>query len=369
MRTVPGSLMITPGRVILDRPAENTQAPAGLRLNAELAATVTRVLSARQVQLAIAGEHILADTCLELQPGSRLQLKVIRTDPRPVLKILETVGPQDSAGMPAPKRPPLAGDPFAGLSRLLSIAGRLSAGHAGGGEGLARLTGLIASLAVKSAAPDAALLERLMLNAGMLWEAKVSQALSRRPAPAPEGLRQMTAGDLKAAALQVLQEAAGDPGARAGVQHFLEGLETLQILNRHAADATGRFILPLPVLWDDGLRFGQLLLDFNREAGGQGSSAEKATRLSLLLTLSRLGPLRGDFAIWRKTVNGTFSVADAGAAQLVGSELPRLVGALRRIGFSVGRIDCRVLGLTTLAGTSLAEEVLGAPESGLNLVV
>ncbi|HSM73374.1 MAG TPA: hypothetical protein VK852_02010, partial [Desulfobacterales bacterium] len=256
MRTVPGSLMITPGRVILDRPAENTQAPAGLRLNAELAATVTRVLSARQVQLAIAGEHILADTCLELQPGSRLQLKVIRTDPRPVLKIMETVGPQDSAGMPALKRPPLAGDPFAGLSRLLSIAGRLSAGHAGGGEGLARLTGLIASLAVKSAAPDAALLEGLMLNAGMLWEAKVSQALSRRPAPAPEGLRQMTAGDLKAAALQVLQEAAGGPAARASVQHFLEGLETLQILNRHAAAANGRFFLPLPVLGDDGLRFG-----------------------------------------------------------------------------------------------------------------
>jgi hypothetical protein len=363
MRTVPDGLMITPDRVILDPPAENTQSPAGLRLNAELAATVTRVLSARQVQLAIAGERILADTCLELQPGSRLQLKVIRTDPRPVLKILETVVPQDAAGMPAPKRPPLAGDPFAGLSRLLS------AGQEGGGEGLARLTGLIASLAVKSAAPDAALLERLMLNAGMLWEAKVSQAVSRRPAPAPEGLRQMTAGDLKAAALQLLQEAAGGPGARAGVQHFLEGLETLQILNRHAAEETGRFILPLPVLWDDGLRFGQLLLDFNREAGGEGPSAEKATRLSLLLTLSRLGPLRGDFAIWRKTVNGTFGVADAGAAQLVGSELPRLTRALGRIGFSVGRIDCRVLGLATLAGTSLAEEVLGAPESGLNLVV
>jgi hypothetical protein len=123
------------------------------------------------------------------------------------------------------------------------------------------------------------------------------------------------------------------------------------------------------VLWDDGLQFGQLLLDLNREAGGEGSAAEKATRLSLLLTLSRLGPLRGDFAIWRKTVNGTFGLADAEAARLVGSELPRLTQALRRIGFSVGRIDCRVLGHATLAGTSLAEELLDAGESGLNLVV
>jgi hypothetical protein len=54
---------------------------------------------------------------------------------------------------------------------------------------------------------------------------------------------------------------------------------------------------------------------------------------------------------------------------LVGSDLPRLAQALDRIGFSVGRIDCRVLGHTTLAGTSLAEELLGAAESGLNLVV
>jgi hypothetical protein len=43
----------------------------------------------------------------------------------------------------------------------------------------------------------------------------------------PERVRQMAAGDLKAAALQLLQEVAGDPGARPRLEHFLEGIETL----------------------------------------------------------------------------------------------------------------------------------------------
>jgi len=369
MRAAPGTLVVSSGRMDAAPSAENPQALAGLRVNAEVAATVTRVLSARRVQLIIDGQRIIADTCLELQAGSRLQLKMIQTDPRPVLKILASAGPQASGGMPAPQRPPLAGDPFAGLSSLLAAVNRLSAGSDGGGEGLARLTGLITTLALKSAAPDAALLGRLLLNAGMVWEAKLTEALTRKPALAPEGLRQMATGDLKAAALELLQEAAGDPAARGPVERFLEGLETLQLLNRHAAGQNARLILPLPVLWDDGLQFGQLLLDLDREAGGEGPAAEKVTRLSLLLTLSRLGPLRGDFVIWRKTVNGTFGVVDAEAARLVGSDLPRLARALDRIGFSVGRIDCRVLGHTTLAGTSLAEELIVAAESGLNLVV
>jgi hypothetical protein len=369
MKAAPTILMISSGRVTVDSSVANPKPLAALRLNADLTATVIQTLSARQVQLAIAGQRVVADTFLPLQPGSRLLLKVVQTDPTPVLKILEAAGPQTPGAMPAMRTLWLAGDPFARLSQLLATTGRLPEQPDGEGAGLARLTRLIATLALKSAAPEPALLERLILNGGMGWEGKLLAAMTRKPALAPDRIRQMAAQDLKAAALQLLQEIAGDGQVRARVAAFLEGLETLQLLNRHAADEAGRFVLPLPVQWDDSLQFGQLLLDLNREAGGGGPAAEKVTRVSLLLTLSRLGPLRGDFGIWQKTVSGTFGVADAETARIVCRDLPRLTQALHRSGFSVGRIDCRVLGLATLAGTSLAEEVLSNGECGLNLVV
>lgn len=369
MTAAPTTLMISSGRVTVDPSAENPKPLAALRLNAAVTATVMQTLSARQVQLAIAGQRVVADTYLPLQPGSRLLLQVVQTDPTPVLKILEAAGPQPPEDMPAMRTLALAGDPFARLSHLLTPAGRLPGQPDGQGAGLDGLTRLIATLALKSAEPDAALLQRLILNGGMGWEGKLAAVMRRNPVPAPERIRQMAAQDLKAAALQLLEEIAGDGQARVRVENFLEGLETLQLLNRHVADKAGRFILPLPVLWDDGLQFGQLLLDLNRDAGGEGPAAEKVTRVSLLLTLSRLGPLRGDFGIWQKTVSGTFGVADAETARLISNELPRLAQALHRSGFSVGRIDCRVLGLATLASTSLAEEVLCGGGSGLNLVV
>jgi hypothetical protein len=366
MTAAPTSLMISSGRMSVDPSAEHPKLLAALRLNAEVTATVVQTLSARQVQLTIAGQRVVADTYLPLQPGSRLLLKVVQTDPAPVLKILEAAGPPTSGGM---RTLSLAGDPFACLAQLLAPTGRLPDQPAGQGAGLARLTDLMASLALKSTAADPTLLERLMVNGGILWEGKLAAAMARTRAPAPERIRQMAAQDLKAAALQLLPEIAGDGQARARVEAFLEGLETLHLLNRHTADAAGRFILPLPVLWDEGLQFGQLLLDLNREASGGGAAAQKVTRVSLLLTLSGLGPLRGDFGIWQKTVTGTFGVADAESAGIICDHLPRLTQALHRSGFSVGRIDCRVLGRATLAGTSLAEEALSAGQSGLNLVV
>ena len=207
------------------------------RVNAEVAATVTRVLSARRVQLIIDGQRIIADTCLELQAGSRLQLKMIQTDPRPVLKILASARPPGVGGdarAAAPPRLPAILLPACPVCWQPSTGCR--PGPTGGGEGLARLTGLITTLALKSAAPDAALLGRLLLNAGMVWEAKLTEALTRKPALAPEGLRQMATGDLKAAALGAAAGGGRRP-PRPGVPSNAswKALKTLQLLNRHAA--------------------------------------------------------------------------------------------------------------------------------------
>lgn len=369
MTVAPTRLMISSGRMAVDPSSENSKPLAGLRLNATLPATVMRTLSARQVQLAIGGQRVVADTFLPLQPGSQLQLKVVQTDPTPILKVLEAAGPPSSGQPPAMINLSAAGDPFARLSQLMETAASLPNRPDTENSGIARLTRLIGTLALKSAAPDLPLLERLIQDGGMGWEGKLSNALTRDPAGAPEKLRQMAGQDLKAVALQLLAEAAEGGPVREAVERFVEGLETLQTLNRHSFEDAGRFILPLPVLWEEGMQFGQLLLDLNRGAGAGEGPAEKATRVSLLLTLTRLGPLRADFGIWKKTVNGTFGVADAETARLVQNDLPRLERSLHRSGFSAGRIDCRVLGRSTLASTSLAEELLGAGEGGLNLVV
>ncbi|MBW2368706.1 MAG: hypothetical protein JRH15_12560 [Deltaproteobacteria bacterium] len=151
------------------------------------------------------------------------------------------------------------------------------------------------------------------------------------------------------------------------VETFLERHETHQLLNQHAFERAGRFLLPLPMLWLSDLKFGQLLLDLGKSGDRDGNSGKRTVRVSFILNLSTVGDLRADFTILDKAVSGMFGLASEAACATVRNQLPELVKRLQMHGYTVYDITCQVLAPETLNTMTLVDQV--ARDGVLNVVI
>jgi hypothetical protein len=213
-------------------------------------------------------------------------------------------------------------------------------------------------------------LNRVLDASGLLWESKLASITSMGKAPTPAGIERLIAGDLKALALQLLSGGSALPESLTEeLRGFLEALEQHQLLNRHLAENEGRYLLPIPPGEPSLLKFGQLLLGF----GDRKSDRDRDNRLvtiSFLLSLSRLGELRADFSVMKKSLTGTFGVADEAARQLIITHLPELKQKLRGHGYEIHDVSCHVLEPQQLSEMSLVAQAVSPTSDGfLNLVV
>ena len=217
---------------------------------------------------------------------------------------------------------------------------------------------------------DPALLKNIIRGSGLLWEQKLTNALLSGGDISPESLRRLVDGDLKAVALELMMLT--NEGSEETPQHlrsFVNTLDQLQLLNRFALDESGKVLLPLPLVWDNLLKFGQLLIDLGEKRSGKEADDERVIRVSMLLEMSNLGDIRADFSMLKRCISGTFGVGSDALKKFVDDHIPELVEGLRRIEFSVQKIDCRVLRPETLAGMSLADQMMPSAEGTLSLMV
>jgi len=100
--------------------------------------------------------------------------------------------------------------------------------------------------------------------------------------------------DMKAIALKIA-EATGGKGSETGYAALkvVEFFENLQLINQYASETSGRFLLPIPILFDDLFRFGQILIDMDKKEGSKKKKEDRLIRVSLLLELSSIGDFFG----------------------------------------------------------------------------
>ncbi len=86
--------------------------------------------------------------------------------------------------------------------------------------------------------------------------------------------------------------------------------------------------------------FGQLFIDTGGKNRNEENSADKLLRISFLLDMSLLGPLRADFSILKKGIFGRFLLNDEETCQYIRSMIPELKERLNKIDYKVYEIDC-----------------------------
>jgi hypothetical protein len=347
---------VPPGRVL-----------SGLGKGQIVEAEVVRSISPRQVLLKMKGKTFSAHTCIPFKPGQKISLRVTHTGSRPRFQYVETRGGSFL------QLPP---DCFSDFRRLCPYGalGKLLRNLKSQPETpLARAVLISIERLVKAIAPESDVADPdrtrgFIRKSGLTWEHKLLSVIeAKRSLPQPF-LQRFIEGDLKGLSLLLMQNAEKeDFGGINDLHLLLENIERLQVLNHHASKESGRFLVPVPVLFDRDIRFGQMLVDVGSRSSGPGE--DRIIRVSLLLEMSGLGNLQVDLSILKGAITGLFSVEDDSSRLLIESQMPHLLERLQKSGFIVHDMSCRTVGPEALSSASLADRMIEDHPGVLSILV
>ncbi len=280
------------------------------------------------MQLLVNGQKITARTSMAFAPGQQIELRVFLENNATIFKLL-TSDQQVSTSQ---------------TSSLIRFFARNTFLPDLNHSRMDGVKTLLEQLALRSEHADKDFLPRLIEKGGLTLEKNLATLLNHA-ADLPDLknlLDLLQKGDLKAGLLKNFFAAgslqADSPGSGA---HFLDTLENFQLINQNTQDS-GRFLLPFPIFSDRSFQFGQLLIDTGRSSDSSDKDRDKVIRISFLLNMSRLGPLRADFSVLKKEITGRFLTGDETICQYIQSLLPELKTRLAAIDYTVHQVECQV---------------------------
>ena len=338
--------------------------------------------SSRQTRLQILGKTLVAKTDVPLNKGETILLEVSKAGQQPVFKLIWNEGGGLNLGSSGAGQNAYAMLTRSGLNNVVidllaelnaALDMRSSAANPSPHviqKLLSMLETSLQQISLKSGSADKEMLPRLIRYGGLTLENKLGHAVlhgkNTFQALAGESLKM----DVKAIALKIAEALSprGDDAGQSALK-FVEFLETLQLMNHYASETSGRYLIPIPVFFDDLFRFGQILIDMDRKHGSTKNKEDRLVRVSFLLELSRIGDFLAEVLVYKTTVSGSVTVGSREIKQLVDRNIPGLIHRLKENGFDVQHLECRVTSPEKLAGTSLVDNMIERSEGLLNLIV
>lgn len=349
-------------------------------------ATVLEAVSVRQARLQVLGKTLLAKTGIPLVKGETILLEVSKTGQEPVLKLIWNEGSGHNVSSSGTGQDVLGmltrSEPYKVLTELLHTVKSSLQSSGSKSDNISNppekpvqklLTSLersIENISLQSASADKGLIQRLIKYGGLTLENKLGNAVQMKNETMQKLAKESSEKDMKAIALKIA-EATGGKGSETGhaALKVVEFFENLQLINQYASETSGRYLLPIPILFDDLFRFGQILIDMDKKEGSKKKKEDRLIRVSLLLELSSIGDFLAEILVLKKTVSGSISVGSNDVKQLVDLSMPGLVTRLNENGFEIQNLDCRVISPETLAKTSLMDKMIDTNDGLLNLIV
>ncbi|MBA3008864.1 MAG: flagellar hook-length control protein FliK [Proteobacteria bacterium] len=346
---------ISPPEIFVQKETGPSVAAPVFKNNQVVTAKVLGLLAQGKARLLIDGQPVIAKTGMLLKPGEELRLKVVEQKDTVLLKLLE------------PKQE-------AKTKQLVSLIRSLSKNNAWpdiARSKIPELTNILKKTALQSGKRDDAFLPRLLENNGLLLEKKMASLLNvQEQGQVRAGLDQLLKQDLKGVLLnQLTLEMTRDGGAQKTITRFLDTLENFQLLNTQTSES-GRYLIPFPVFVGSALNFGQLLIDTGEKKQDQNQENQKIIRISFLLDMTQMGPVRADFSILKKAITGRFLLNNDDICDYVKNLIPELKTRLAKSDYSVGNIDCLTAERTQIQPNTLMESLFqNQDDSVVNIVI
>lgn len=334
---------ISKSEMVVQRQGSHSLSLPEFKENQNLTAKVMARLGPGHARLLVKGQELVVKTHLPLIPGEEIRLNVAEAKDSVVLKLLGS-GKPETAATRAP------------LLKFFSNRTRFSEMFKGGPSSL---SSVIEEMALKSGKRDEGFLPRLMTTGGMLWEKKLTTFFKTLGTDhLNRNFENLLNQDAKGMALKLSGFGGTDPAGTTGPgTRFLETIENMQILNTQTSES-GRYLLPFPVMEPSGFNFGQILFDLGGEKEERAGGEKKNIKVSFLLDMTNLGPVRADFSILNKAITGRFLLENDDIRSFVQSMIPELKTRLEKIGYHLVKMECEIAALDEIEPRVFMESML-----------
>jgi len=338
-----------------------------------VAGRIIKTLSPGQAVLLIDGKRLTAHTSTLLKEDSLAFFRVEEVSPEYILRLVEMRHCPQGGPEGYIRGIDVRGFPFRLLFDLLDpLVGSFNeSGKQRPTDGIRGLWDLLSRISLqKKEMPSPEFLRSFLDGSGMLWEQKLKTLFLSGARPESWAASEVKQ-DLKGLALAIL--AAGDtanPVAPEKMKAFVEALEQFQLMNLAGLEEKGRLLLFIPVQWEGRFDIAQLLIDLpDRGTGEKKKEKNGVVRLSLLLNMSELGPVRVDASVHDKNVMIRFEVPSKEVRMLFDNHLDSLTEHIERHGFTVQVVSCRVEERTVLEATSFVDSIADVQDRRISVVV
>ncbi|MBW2645632.1 MAG: hypothetical protein JRE23_05565 [Deltaproteobacteria bacterium] len=336
-----------------------------------------RVLDSSSPQnavLLIKGKKVVVKTLFPLQKGNVSLFKVEQVAPQTILKLVGLHGSVKEGLVSLLTTTSGSSSPYKSLVKLFNLlaSSSLSATDSEIISIISDIKTLLTRIALKSSNTyDPNFVKTLIDGSGLTWEHKLKQLMLNKTISRND-INMLMKGDLKGMTTKLLQVwKAFDAVPKEEIQRFVDVLEQLQVLNHTALAEKGKLFFQFPIQLNDLFSFGQLLIGLPKkgEKDNTKEDGDDIIRVSFLLQMSNIGPLRADMSILDKTIRGRFLVADPQIQSFINKHIPELKARFLRLGFLVHDFVCAMEEIKVLEGASLVEELIGRDERFFSLVV
>jgi hypothetical protein len=287
-----------------------------------------------KAMLLLKGKKVNARTHVPLREGRVLSFKVQEVFPTPILKLIGVRFTHSDAVNSSVIRTAIEQNLWKTVMENMPQYGLP-------GETLALFRRLMVYLSMRlfvTSPPE--LLKVLVDQSGLRWEAKLRKALLNIRT-GRDNLNRLIEGDLKGLVSKFLA-LKGEKGAL--LKRFVSAIQDIQLLNKFGLEQEGKLFLPIPMQFPDGLfTVGQLMIQLSQREGDEGKGQKKDDkslfRITFLLELSHLGPLRADLAVRGKDIKGMFLLTRKEARLRIEKSIPIFISRIKERGFSL-HIEC-----------------------------
>lgn len=340
---------------------DNFTSPPKLIKNEIVKGKVLKSFSLNKALLFIKGRKVLARTHVPLREGRVLSLKVEEVSPNPVLKLLgekiSNLGAVNISMILSAIKENLWKSLFEGINQYPLSETDIK-------QFKQLMNDLSQNLFLKT---DPELLRGLIDKSGLGWEAKLRKIVINKTF-SQDNLNKLIAEDLKGLGSKLLALMEENEVL---LNRFVSTIKNIQLLNHLGLEQESKVFLPIPIQFPDGFfTVGQLLIHLNQRQTDEHKGGKKDKgffRISFLLELSNLGPLRSDLTIKEKEIYGRFLLAKEETKLLIEENIPSFISNLQEKGFSVLQLECQIKA-PEIVKQSLIKEIIKEEGCTISLV-
>lgn len=331
-----------------------------LHRHEKIVGTVLKSDAPGQALVFLKGQKVYVRTHVPLTEGSQVMLQVKSTAPAPILQFLGEAPPGGRALTLSEMLSAIKGNIW---KMTMDATLRSNAGPEEKNSILALLEKVTTRL---DNMPSPGKLSAFVHMSGLSLEAKIKKALLNGDAEAD--MRKLIEHDLKG----LLSKLVGRGMAGRGhLKKLLDVIEKIQLLNQEGLEQGGKIYLPLPMQLPGGF-FSVVELLLHMLPADEEETDDRANRghgfkATILLEMSRLGPIRAEFVVRGERVEGMFMVANAKAKNVLEKNLFAFTDNLNDRGFSIKHVGC-FLKDPEMVSRPLLKEIVPEEESALCLV-